>query len=247
MIEIVFREAERGSLQEALGSQEKIICLPLMLDIGSLAGPLDGSDRKKLLAALGGPLPEDWQELRRLKAFAEEGEAVRVWYSSAPYSLCGLYCVCSLLQPYRTEIHTVQLPETVVGKNYIVRYAGWYEIDPQEWFHFLPYELRLTPVQARDFARQWDDLTEDTHPLRALVNGQLIGVPEDFYDFMLEQSLGDEPASEAAVIGSTIGRCRGGIGDRFYAARIDRMIESGRFRVVREDENPYRRLIARTK
>lgn len=35
------------------------------------------------------------------------------------------------------------------------------------------------------YALEWTDLVNENSPLRAVINGKLIGVPEDFYDFRI--------------------------------------------------------------
>ena len=39
------------------------------------------------------------------------GEAMRIWYSDAPYAVCGLYQVCSMLKDCDCPVLVVKLPE----------------------------------------------------------------------------------------------------------------------------------------
>ena len=45
-----------------------------------------------------------------------------------------------------------------------------------------------------------------TSPLRALVNGQVIGVPESFYDFQIRNQLTNQPIIEAYLIGNILNK-----------------------------------------
>lgn len=43
---------------------------------------------------------------------------------------------------------------------------------------------------------KWMELTEDNSPLRAVVNGELVGVPEDFYDFLILREITEAPVKK---------------------------------------------------
>ncbi|HEX3028109.1 MAG TPA: DUF1835 domain-containing protein, partial [Clostridia bacterium] len=93
------------------GNSSEVVCLPLMLDIGDINQPIDSDYRKNLILemyTINGRddldtikgLEESWDkylmELERLMNYASKGEHLRIWYSNAPYSLCGLSYVCNL-------------------------------------------------------------------------------------------------------------------------------------------------------
>lgn len=85
-----------------------------------------------------------------------------------------------------------------------------------------------------------DELVEDNSPLRAMVNGKMIGVPEDFYDFKQDST---KPIKECRLIGDIIGHNQASIGDWWYAKRIQHFIEEGLIKVLEDAEKPYARLI----
>lgn len=115
------------------GTSEDVVCLGFMLDIGNIKEPIDSPYRKNLIYSMYAQNqyvknPEIDQELKltgevylnellRLKEYLENGETIRVWYSDAPYSICGFYSLCRILQKYKNKIHIVKLPEYVVKKQ----------------------------------------------------------------------------------------------------------------------------------
>ena len=123
------RPPERGSFEWIEGTGEEVVCLGFLLDIGDIRMRTDSSYRKDLIYSMYAQ--EQWgrddevdeelrnagecycMELKRLERFLEEGEAVRIWYSKAPYSLCGFYFLCSILKEYGNEIRAVKLPEHI--------------------------------------------------------------------------------------------------------------------------------------
>lgn len=62
------------------------------------------------------------QEQVRLEKYLEDGESIRIWYSDAPYSRCGFYSLCKMLQKYDNDIYSVKLPEYKVHIDSISLY-----------------------------------------------------------------------------------------------------------------------------
>ena len=182
-------------------------------------------------------------ELLRLKEYLENGETIRVWYSDAPYSICGFYSLCRILQKYKNKIHIVKLPEYVVKKTSILSYRNWGEVSAEEFAGFLAYERVLTKEEVRMYALLWTELTEDNSPLRAVINGKVTGVPEDFYDFLIWKRLTRKPIKEARLIGDILGCFQIGMGDWWFARRIEHFIQQDKIKVINDSENKYARLI----
>lgn len=241
------------------GSAHEVICLGFMLDIGDIKESTESEYRKNLIYSMyvqgqwGRNEDEDRElkragevyckELERLRSYLEEGEPIRIWYSDAPYSKCGFYELCTILQKYKNRVRTVKLPEYRICSNGTVSRQSWGEIAAEEFAEFLIYEKELTREEINRNSILWKLLREDNSPLRAVVNGTLMGVPEDFYDFLIWNSLTKEPVSEARFIGSLLGKNQIGISDQWYARRIDFFITQGKIKIAADSENKYARMI----
>lgn len=241
------------------GTAEEVICLSFMLDIGNIKEPVESQYRKNLIYSMymqnqygeNSEMNEELKlagevysnELLRLKKYLEAGETIRIWYSDASYSICGFYSLCHKLQNYKNEIHIVKLPEYVVRKTSIITYRNWGEVSAEEFAGFLSYERKLTKEEERMYAQLWIELIEDNSPLRAVVNGRVIGVPEDFYDFLIWKKLTDKPIKEARLIGDILGYFQIGMGDWWFAKRIEHFIQQGKITVMEDSENKYARVI----
>lgn len=241
------------------GTAEEVICLGFMLDVGNIKEDVDSVYRKELIYSMYAQNQwnedEEWQnemkqagevyagELSRLKQFLDQGEAVRIWYSDAPYSRCGLYHLCRILAKYENEVRVVKLPEYVVWEKNITAYANWGEVAAEEFAGFLDDEKRLSKEEIRRYASAWSELVEDNSPLRSVINGTLAGVPEDFYDFQIWRRLTEKPVKEARLIGDILGNSRMSIGDWWYAKRIEYYIQHGKIRIVEDSVNKYARMI----
>lgn len=231
MIEVLFAESEAASMKAGKkkslkrehtgwmeGTPEEVICLGFLLDIGDIREKVDSAYRKTLLHDLytqeaWGKNPEVdaelWnlaevyvRELQRLKNYLEEGETIRIWYSDAPYSVCGFYHVCSILSEYNNPIRVVKIPEHIVRGSEIISYQNWGEVAAEEFAGFLPYERELSREEVRMYRSLWMELQQENTPLRAIINGKMMGVGEDFYDFLIWKELSQKPIKEARLIGN---------------------------------------------
>lgn len=241
------------------GTSEEVICLGFMLDVGDIKEPADSAYRKELIysmyaqnqweqdeeteAELKGTGDAYAEELLRLRRFLDDGEAVRIWYSDAPYSRCGFYHLCQILRQYENEIRAVKLPEYIVREKCITVCKNWGEVAAEEFAGFLSYEKKLSGNEIRMFANEWSELVGDNSPLRAVINGKVLGVPEDFYDFLVWKRLTHKPVKQARLIGDILGYDQLGIGDWWYAKRIEYYIRQGKIRVVEDSKNKYARVI----
>lgn len=242
------------------GTSAEVIILPFMLDIGSLREPLDGTYRKQIiLEQYGVYWNEDekeereeleqevetyGKELQRMEQFAKQGESFRIWYSNKPYSLCGLCHAVSVLRKYECAISVVRLPDYVrEEENTTVRYSSWGEVDAGQFYRFLPLEKELSEHEQKVFASRWDELKEEDALLRVLINGCLVGVKEDFYDFLIRRELPEGEIIQARLIGNLLLKYPLGISDSWYMNRIKHMIETGEIKVVKEADEIFRRSI----
>ena len=86
-------------------------------------------------------------------------------------------------------------------------------------------------------AGEWALLRGENGPLRAVVNGRLLSVPEDFYDGFVLEALRAQPEvfREAQAIGKLLGSLRPGVSDGFAAKRIEALVRRG---LLKEVEGP---------
>lgn len=166
--------------------------------------------------------------LRRIEA----GEPARIWYSDEPEERSGLCWFMSLLTrlPSHGEVWLVKLPGWEAGEEpgTLVRHdSGWGEIEPARWGRYLPLGEQAEEVLCKALAREWEETQEA--PLRAVINGRLRGVGEDFYDPWILDTLEKAPEEfhQARLIGEILGRHRLGISDAWVALRMEEMIRQG--------------------
>ena len=245
-----FRRRQEELEREAVplgGSPNDVLTLSLGLDMGDIREPL-GEVRYQLQRQWYDGENEiadrDWgrnlEAAERLKACGP-GDTVRIWADRTPHSACGLLHAASLLKDTKAAVHVVFLPlwrETGDGKT-LVSYLGWGEVEPELFGHFLSHEIPVPPVALGAMAHQWEALRRENAPLRAVVNGQVRSVGENFYDEMIRRHIPEGQTKIANIIGDVLGWEKPGIGDVWLAERIRWMLSAGELRMVREDKEMF--------
>ncbi|MEL7650105.1 MAG: DUF3658 domain-containing protein [Sedimentibacter sp.] len=243
------------------GNSSEVICIPFMLDIGDINVPVENEHRKNIIMdmyTINGiddkntlkSLEKTWNkylsEVERLKNFAEHGENIRLWYSDAPYSACGFHYACSLLKDYSCRVFMVKLPDHVkTSDNEIQFYSSWGEVEAGKFYKFLPLAKELSECELSSFSSAWGELKGEDSSLRAVVSGKVIGVPEDFYDHLIKKEIPEGEFVMARLIGKVLGKYQLGVGDWWYAKRINYMIEQGDLEIVQKNKEIYSQVLRR--
>jgi len=239
------------------GSSKDVEALTLALDIGDISDMDTGMNaRKKLLDDLFANFPgvsdEIWETnqhaLARLREAKAAPEPVRMWIcGSDPAELCGLYFVCRLMVDARTPLSVVRVPEQIEKDGSIISYRNTGEINPEAFGALTEYEEPISELRRRACANIWSGLVRENAPLRAVINGSLIGVPKDFYDFALRANMTDGESKVGQLIGKTLGQISG-VGDQWLFLRVQAMLQSGELIAVSSatGDHPYSEVVKRS-
>ena len=273
MIEVTFSDSAGGGLKCAQAYSDElaksdVICLGIMADIGDITEPMFGEYRCKLICKM--LYQEQWgmdaemkAELKRLgKCYAKQyarlkrglkaGEPVRVWCDNAPYSMCGMLWLSGLLAKYKAEVYAVELAWYNDKANakfddvYVLRH-GWGECEPREFAEALSVTRRIPQVELVANSTEWQRLVKENSKLRAVISGRVVSVPVSFYDFLIWRYLGNEPVKEACLVGKILGESMFGVGDWWYARRIEYFIRRKTIVVLEDSEREYQRIISLAK
>lgn len=241
---------------EALGGQSSdVIGICLDLDVGNIDKENFLENRKKMTCQMfKGPhlksvdyedeckkyCDDNTKEISKLVACAKNGEHIRIWYSNEPHSLCGYYYINLLLKGLPCEISAVKLPEYQIQKNgSVVSYISWGEIMPGKFSEFLSFEKTVSVIERNYLALKWYELRNTNAGLRALVNGQVTSVDDDFYDYFIRVNIPDNEFRMGKLIGDVMGKQRLGITDWWIAKRINNMIANNELIVLSEGDFEY--------
>ena len=239
------------------GNSHDVVNIGFSLDIGDISGAIDGNERQNIFRKIWGRFDfedkereqffqDQRKDMEKLLSAATEGIPIRIWKSNAPYSDCGFHFVCNLLRSIDCNISVVPLPKyNLISENEIIEYSHWGEVEAGKFYQFLPLEKQLTQIEKRVVSDHWNELTVENAPLRAVLNGKLTSVPENFYDFIITKNLPDNNFIMARFIGKLLGEYSLGISDSWYAFRIDKMIEENKLIVIenKDTSHPYGKVL----
>lgn len=234
------------------GTAADVLGLSLGLDMEDIREPLGEARRELLRRWYDGndeAADQDWQETLesadRLRACGT-GDAVRIWVDHTPSSACGLLHAASILEKTGAAVSVVPLPRWREEGKAVVSYQGWGEVEPELFGHFLSRGKPVPPLILGVMASRWRELQRENAPLRAVVNGRVRSVGEDFYDGLIRKHIPEGQTKIALIIGDVLGWEKPGIGDIWLVERIRWMLSAGELRMVREDrERFYRSVVER--
>lgn len=150
-----------------------------------------------------------------------------------------------MLRDIDCEINVVSLPEKKIFEDEIVVYYSWTEVEAGKFYQFLPFEKQLSQMEKKMHSGYWQRLIEENAPLRAIINGEVISVPEDFYDFIIQSNLPEDDFILGRFIGKLLGEYDLGISDSWYTLRMNKMIEDNKLAVVNNKNlsHPYEKVL----
>lgn len=267
MIELAFSESTAGSLRYAKtlkrgdypgGSSRDVVALTLALDIGDLSDlDTNMNSRKRLQDDMfrNSPGVSDamWKTnqhtLKRLEEAKEMLEPVRMWIcANDPCELCGLYFVCHLMKDAQTPLSVVCVPSEFEKDDGIINYRSTGEVHPDTFGAFAAFEEPVSQLKRMVYSNIWERLVLENAALRVVINGSLIGVPEDFYDFGLRANMPGGELKIVQIIGKTLTQIPG-VGDQWLFSRIQTMLQSGELIMLSaaSGDNPYSAIVKRNR
>jgi hypothetical protein len=139
-----------------------------------------------------------------------------------------------------TPLFVIRVPAQIEQEDCVVSYRSTGEIPAEQFGSFVKKEEQVSLPQRRMYASLWGELVRENAPLRAVVNGQLMGVPEAFYDFVLRNNLPGGDFKVASLIGKALSRMPG-VSDRWLYLRTQAMVQVGELLEVAPptDNHPY--------
>lgn len=265
MLEVCFGDSEKGSMRVAqkemklLGKKSREIVSFFGLDIFDIKSGINGQSRRNQIFKMFKGYGEDEEELNKwlnrgvedlnqLIYSAKKGEDIRIWYSDAPSSTCGLYFVMSQLKDFECKITTIKLPKLIENiNNEVEESLGWGAIKPENFGEFFQLEKEITKSEIKYMAMVWEKLKEENAALRVIINGKLTSAPLDFYDYYIRKEIPDKEFIMGRAIGKVLGKYGFGIGDLWVTMRMEEMISRGELEIVKDDEIKYKSILKKTK
>jgi len=233
-------------------SAKDVVSLHLQLDWGGIAElGADLNARRSALEQLYGDFPGVADELIGAAKKALEqvfsAQEMRLWIGGQDAcDIIAAFWICHLLRGKNVKMHAVYLPAMEQTGSEIICYGGAGDFEPER----LSLEARnaheITPEMQRYMANRFCELAEENAPLRAMVAGRVLSVPENIYDTALLSCVPEGECKLGLVIGKALGKLRA-VGDDILRRRVRSLLSCGVLELVcpEQDENPYSAVVKR--
>lgn len=196
-------------------------------------GPLDdGVARAEYMRACYRDSDDRWEYEQR-DAFApwlalierldrERHDAVVIWTGENVSEATFLAMACDRLAGRPEPIAQVSVPGKH-GRNYVAVHA------PEELRAFYDSWRVLSDAERAVLAHDFVHIREETGLLRRWQDGQIIGIPMDYYDSLLLEACSNEWTLAAHIIGIAMGHCdpANSLSDSFFSSRLQALIAAG--------------------
>lgn len=106
--------------------------------------------------------------------------------------------------------------------------------------------VKLSSAEIKLYAEEWERLKQENAPLRTVIAGKIVSVYEFFYDTTIWRHIPTEPKTEEYVFGEAL-RAMPYIQQGWLTLRIQKMIDNGLIEVVKDNDDPSKRLIRKKK
>ena len=263
MIHVFFSELAAGVMrfQQRAGKicvEDEILCLGFMFDQGDIQQRYDSEYRSSYLMHLfkqNGWNDEENRIQKQIEQYskdvqcliqaATDHEPIRIYNDNSPGDVCGFAFACSLLDPFDIGISYVEIPMMIHEPDYILANPSFEEILYNYFDQTMSLAVDVPYYDVNYYSNIWQMLKEENGPLRAVLNGQLVSVPENIYDFMILNCL-DAPKTELQMMSEMVENHQKKLSDYWIAERVEQLIEEGKITVLIDKEYPYQRVLIRT-
>ena len=232
-LHLTLDDSAAGCVRAALSSSPSISQAVMNIPDDLSHGPLDdGLARAEYLRACYRDFDDRW-DYDKQDAFTpwlalverldrDRHDAVVIWTGENVSEATFLAMACDRLAGRPEPIAHVTVPGKH-GRNYVAVHA------PEELRAFYGSWRTLSDAERSGLAQDFARIREETGLLRRLQDGQLIGIPMDYYDGLLLEACSNEWTLAARIMGIAMGHCdaANSMSDLFFSSRLQALIAAG--------------------
>ncbi len=173
-----------------------------------------------------------FEALRRLDSVDE----ALIWCGTSPRDRCGLRYVMSRLSGRSVPVWLVETGEMHSESGVRIKYRGVGEADEATAKYFYGRSRQLCESERKKLADDWTFLQKENSKLRAVRDGVLCSVPEDFYDGIILDCVSENERIAAYAVGKSMNeifeRTGNAISDMQVFGRIRVLAEKGLIDII---------------
>ncbi len=246
MLNVCFGDCECGMLKVALDG-EPVTYSHRALEIGQITPARFTEARRKWIDSAFSVCSkrrrakiwkEDCKRFKKIVDAAKKEKNLRIWCASSARAKCGLYHLIYSLQGIDCALYVVEMP-SYVGFRRPPFDKSWGEADSDEARDCLKFQRKLTKEECVQFAQIWEKLATENAELRLNINGQITSLPVGYLDNeIVRRAPKNSEFKLGWLVGEMLGKSTHILFNTFVSDRIEALIDSGEFAVVKKMRDP---------
>jgi len=253
-LHIVFGNATFGSLKMGLPVNEKVIGFPELFSTGPILDLHKDNGLATRYEWMENHLLFDNKDLRddkiRLRnafsavASIPEHVSVVIWTGDNAHEQTGMRLALHLLKDKANEVYLINATDVYTAllseadREYFLIHSG--ELAPEDLRFIYEHNYPNKPLsieQRKQFEQDWEALAATREVLRVWKDGEIVSVPDDFYDdYIIDtaRKLRDEHEGfikSACVVGAVLGDLDQYVGDQYLEYRLRYLISKDIFEI----------------
>ena len=172
----------------------------------------------------------DQAAIIQLKAAIHTNTPLRIWWTDVPNDMIGLCWLADLCAKQKLAIQQVHVPtifpHPTQSALYKITKLG--DLRPDWIDAFVQTTTTLTVRDLTAFSYGWQNLHSAANEVRVLLNGELLSVPETFFDPLILAEVQTPPktfAEHVTAIGRLIGEYQISLPDWWWHYRLQQLFD----------------------
>ena len=172
----------------------------------------------------------DQAAITQLKAAIHTNTPLRIWWTDVPNDVIGLWWLADLCAKQKLAIQQVHVPTIFPHptQSALYKITKLSEIDPDWLDALVQTATTLTVRDLTAFSYGWQNLHSASNEVRILLNGELLSVPETYFDPMILAEVKTPPKTfpeHAKAIGRLIGEYQISLPDWWWHYRLQQLFD----------------------
>ncbi len=130
---------------------------------------------------------ESLEDTHKVMELLAAGEDLRIWTGNMPHFECGLAHLCYSARNSTSKLYTVKCPDNKPIDKY--GNTHWVNINSDYCRRYEELIKELSVDERDRYCKIWQRLIEENTNLRIIKNGNLLSVPDDYFDTMIQAEI----------------------------------------------------------
>lgn len=172
----------------------------------------------------------DQAAIAQLKAAIHANSALRIWWTDVPNDVIGLWWLADLCAKQKLAIQQVHVPTVFPHptQSALYKITNLGELDPDWLDSLVKNTTTLTVHDLTAFSFGWRNLPSASNEVHILLNGELLSVPETYFDPLILAKVKTPPKTfpeHVKAIGHLLGDYQISLPDWWWHYRLQQLFD----------------------